>query len=75
MPEDLDAELLELEAPALSCRNCGHRFPVHDAGGGHCRDRIGGWSSPAAAVPCMCPGFRWIPVPGDPDYSGPPSYG
>lgn len=72
---DLDRELLELvpaaAAPApLRCRSCGDTYPEHpDAG--HCTAKVGGFSSPAAAVPCPCPGFRWI----DPD--GPPvgSYG
>lgn len=70
----LDEELAALEAPAVICRACGHAYTVHEDGGGHCADRIGGWSSPAAGVPCMCPGFRWVAMPGEPGYDGPPSY-
>lgn len=74
MATDLDQELRQLEAPAVPCRSCGHGYPDHDAGGGHCSAMIGGWSSPAAGVPCPCPGFRWVAVRGEPDYDGPPSY-
>jgi hypothetical protein len=56
----LDAELLELEAPAVPCRRCSHGFPEHADAGGHCTGRFGGWSSPADGVPCMCPGFLWV---------------
>jgi hypothetical protein len=63
---DLEHELEELTAPAVACRLCGHGFPEHEAGGGRCAGRIGGWSSPANAIPCVCPGFRWV------DASGPP---
>jgi hypothetical protein len=71
--EDLDVELAGLVAP-LVCRSCGHGFPQHEDAGGHCRDVIGGWSSPAAGFPCMCPGFRWVPLDGPPvgSYGDPP---
>jgi hypothetical protein len=75
---DLDDELRGLTpAPAaapLSCLSCSHGYPAHpDAG--HCTDRVGGFSSPAAAVPCPCPGFRWVDPGGPPvgSYSEPPA--
>jgi hypothetical protein len=58
--------LEELEGPAVLCRRCHHGYPEHAAGGGHCHGTIGGWSSPAAALPCMCPGMSWV------DPGGPP---
>jgi hypothetical protein len=67
---DLLAELVELE-----CLRCHHGYPSHQDGGGHCRGVIGGWSSPAAGIPCMCPGMRWVPaeVPEPPSYDAPPA--
>lgn len=62
----LDEELAELQAPALRCRRCGTPFPLHGAAGGPVTVRVGGFSSPAAAVPIGCPGFLWV------DPAGPP---
>jgi hypothetical protein len=63
---DLEWELAELTGAApLFCRSCNHAYPEHEDAGGHCRGRVGGFSSPAAAIPCPCAGFRWV------DPSGP----
>lgn len=56
----IEGELAALTAAAVGCRSCGHGYPEHEAGGGHCGGRIGGCASPANAIPCPCPGFRWI---------------
>jgi hypothetical protein len=73
---DLDTELAELVggAPAVNCRRCSHGFPVHEDAGGHCRGRVGGWSSPAAGIPCPCPGMQWVDPagPGVGSYTDPP---
>ena len=60
---------------AIACRGCSHGYLEHDNTGGHCGGRIGGFSAPATALPCPCPGFRWVD-PGGPavgSYRDPPS--
>lgn len=69
---NLDTELDQLQA--VDCRRCGHGYPTHEEGGGHCRGHLGGWSSPARGIPCMCPGFRWVDPEGPPlSYDGRPT--
>lgn len=72
---DLDVELEELIAGTpIICAVCGVPWPRHNAGG-PVTVRVGGWSSPAAAVPIRCPGFRWVD-PGGPavgSYREPPA--
>lgn len=65
--EQLDAELAELvdQAAAVRCWRCTTPWPLHNAGG-PVVVKVGGWSSPAAAVPVTCPGFLWV------DPAGPP---
>jgi hypothetical protein len=74
---DLDDELAALEQPAIPCRSCGHPYDAHTFGpeAGSCTARIGGWSTPAAGIPCMCPGFRWVTVPGEPGHEPVGGYG
>jgi hypothetical protein len=73
---DLDAELEQLAAPAISCRRCGTPYPAHGDAGGPVTVRAGGFSSPAAAVPVTCPGFAWVDPAGSVGgYSSPPSSG
>lgn len=45
-------------APA-TCRRCGVGWPDHNDGG-LVRQVVGGWSSPAAGIPVVCPGFAWV---------------
>lgn len=68
-------ELEELTAPAVECRRCHHGYPEHEAGGGHCRGMLGGWSSPASGIPCVCPGMQWVDPGGPPvgSYLEPPT--
>ena len=72
MTEDLDAELAALTG-AVRCRRCHTLWPQHNAGG-PVTLRVGGFSSPAAAVPVTCPGFMWVDPAGAPvgSYSDPP---
>jgi hypothetical protein len=67
---DWDAELAAMRPdPVIRCRRCGTPYTEH-AEGGPVSLRVGGFSSPAAAVPVTCPGFAWV------DPAGPPvSYG
>jgi hypothetical protein len=70
---ELDVELEQLVTgqEAIRCRRCRTPFPLHGAAGGAVTVRVGGWASPADAVPLTCPGFLWV------DPGGPPvgSYG
>lgn len=65
-------ELLELDGPAVTCRRCGHGYPDHEDGGGHCRGTIS--NGPSYRLACMCPAMQWV----DPDgrsvgsYTDPP---
>lgn len=64
----------ELTGQAVVCRLCGHAYPQHDDGGGHCRAHLIGWGSAEHDLPCMCPHFRWIdPAPQPTSYDAPPS--
>lgn len=67
-------ELEELTAEVVHCRRCGHGYPAHDDGGGHCRSRTIGWGSIESDLPCLCTGFRWV-APDVPSggYGGAPS--
>jgi hypothetical protein len=62
------AAAAEATAPA-TCRRCGLAYPDHNDGG-PVRFTVGGWYSPATAIPLSCPGFAWV-EPGAP----PASYG
>lgn len=71
----LDEELQELTEPAVRCRRCGTPYPLHGDAGGPVTVRAGGFSSPAAAVPILCPGFLWVDPAGPPvgSYREPPT--
>ena len=77
MPRDLDDELRQLLPPApapVRCRSCGDEYGAHPDGG-HCTARVGGVAGGlAAAIPCPCPGFRWVDPGGPPvgSYGSPP---
>jgi hypothetical protein len=73
---DLDDELVELVLPgAIRCASCGTAYPLHGDAGGPVRVTVGGWSSPANAIPITCPGFRWVDPAGPPvgSYGSPPA--
>ncbi len=75
--EDLDVELEELTAAQpITCASCGTPWPRHNRGQAVVV-RVGGFSSPAAAVPIRCPGFRWVDPVGPPvgSYGTPPAIG
>lgn len=45
----------------VPCQGCGHGYPDHEADGGHCTAAIGTPLVPLSrALPCPCPGFRWV---------------
>lgn len=73
---ELELELLQLAAAPLTCARCRTPWPEHNNGGA-VRVKVGGWSSPAAAVPVTCPGFLWVELGGPPvgSYLEPPAAG
>lgn len=66
----MEAAAAEAAAPA-TCRRCGIAWPDHN-GGGPVRYSVGGWSSPASAIPLTCPGFAWVEPGEPPTYGGSP---
>jgi hypothetical protein len=65
------AAAVEAAAPA-TCRRCGIAYPDHGESGGPVRYVVGGWSSPASAIPLRCPGFAWIDPGPSSSYGGAP---
>lgn len=62
-----------MSAAAVPCRLCGHDYPQHDPDGGHCLAEVGGELQHEHAVPCPCPGFRWVDLgPSVGSYTDPP---
>lgn len=63
-PEPAEPKESRVREVPIRCQSCGHAYDEHGPEAKHCSATLGDGFFPTVAVPCPCPGFRWVAADG-----------